>query len=125
MEQANKARGCNVSGRIHVNKVWEYPSVGLVGRFRQSSRNLYELIPYLHDEKDAMIYNPSFGVRKWAFFSLIFGLSGIEEKFRRWLLESRSGQHMSDRMGFADNLLDVVVARVCVFLIVSVFLSSE
>ena len=62
-EQADE--GCNVSGRIRVNKV-----VGSIhfspGRsFQANTRNLYELVPYL--KEDANRHDFSHTVHQWQF----------------------------------------------------------
>ena len=93
-EQADE--GCNVSGRIRVNKVVGNIHLSPGRSFQTSSRNLYELVPYLREEKDR--HDFSHTIHHLAFESELFSFFltfCIEDGFRRWwvwLLESRSGQ---------------------------------
>jgi hypothetical protein len=47
-EQADE--GCNISGRLRVNKVIGNIHLSPGRSFSTNSRNLYELVPYLRDE---------------------------------------------------------------------------
>jgi len=96
-EQADE--GCNVSGRIRVNKVVGNIHLSPGRSFQTSSRNLYELVPYLRDEKDR--HDFSHTIHYLAFES--------DDEYDYWKAEA--GNAMRDRMGLADNPLDGVVAR--------------
>ena len=122
-EQADE--GCNVSGRIRVNKVVGNIHLSPGRSFQASSRNLYELVPYLRDEKDRhdfshTIHYLAFESELSSFFRLsVLKTSLGDDEYDYWKAEA--GNAMRDRMGLADNPLDGVVARVCVPLIVSLF----
>lgn len=47
-EQTNE--GCNISGRIRVNKVIGNIHLSPGRSFQTNSRNIYELVPYLRDD---------------------------------------------------------------------------
>lgn len=75
---------------------WQYPSVArsvvpdkFTGPIRtRSLPSWWKGPPWF------LPYNPSYGVRKWAFFFSVFSTFSIEDEFRRWwvwLLESWSG----------------------------------
>lgn len=62
-EQADE--GCNVSGRIRVNKVVGNIHFSPGRSFQANTRNLYELVPYLKD--DINRHDFSHTVHHWAF----------------------------------------------------------
>lgn len=83
-EQADE--GCNVSGRIRVNKVVGNIHLSPGRSFQTSSRNLYELVPYLREEKDRhdfshTIHHLAFESELFPFF--FFLTFCIEDGFRR------------------------------------------
>jgi len=70
--------GCNIAGRIRVNKVVGNIHLSLGRSFQTSSRNLYELVPYLRDEKDRHDFSHTvhhLAFESESFFSFL-GLSG-------------------------------------------------
>ena len=62
--------GCNISGRIRVNKVVGNIHLSAGRSFQTNSRNLYELVPYLRDEKDR--HDFSHTIHHFAFESELF-----------------------------------------------------
>lgn len=62
-EQADE--GCNVSGRIRVNKVIGNIHFSPGRSFQANTRNLYELVPYLKD--DANRHDFTHTIHQWAF----------------------------------------------------------
>jgi len=86
--------GCNVAGRIRLNKVVGNIHLSPGRSFQTSSRNIYELVPYLRDEKDR--HDFSHTIHQLAFQS--------DDEYDYWKAET--GRAMRDRMGFAENPLD-------------------
>lgn len=90
-EQADE--GCNVSGRIRVNKV-----VGNIhmspGRSFQSPRNLYELVPYLKDDNNK--HDFSHTIHHFAFEG--------DDEYDYW--KAQVGRAMKQRLGLSTNPLD-------------------
>ena len=128
-EQADE--GCNVSGRIRVNKVVGNIHLSPGRSFQTSSRNLYELVPYLREEKDRhdfshTIHQLAFESEFFPFFFFWLSVSktGLgDDEYDYWKAEA--GNAMRDRMGLAENPLDGVVARVCTPHIVFLFSESN
>ena len=87
--------------------------------FQASSQNLYELVPYLRDEKDRhdfshTIHHMAFESELFSFLSFrlsVLKMSLGDDEYDYWKAEA--GIAMRDRMGLADNPLDGVVAQVC------------
>ncbi|KAF8645112.1 hypothetical protein AX16_007941 [Volvariella volvacea WC 439] len=96
-EQANE--GCNISGRIRVNKVVGNIHLSLGRAFQASSRDFYELVPYLHD--DANRHDFSHHIHHLSF-------EGDDEYDYFKADVSRS---MRKRLGLGVNPLDNTVAR--------------
>ncbi|KAF8807133.1 Sec1-like protein [Phlegmacium glaucopus] len=96
-EQADE--GCNIAGRMRVNKVVGNIHLSLGRSFQSSSRNLYELVPYLRDEKDR--HDFSHVVHHLAFES--------DDEYDYWKAEA--GKAMRRRMGLAENPLDGAAAH--------------
>lgn len=92
--------GCNVSGRIRVNKVIGNIHMSPGRSFQSNSRNIYELVPYLKDEQN-----------KHDFGHIVhyFGFEGDDE-YDYWKAEA--GQKMRKKMGLIRNPLDGIEARV-------------
>jgi len=96
-EQANE--GCNVSGRIRVNKVIGNIHLSPGRSFQTNSRNVYELVPYLRDDGN-----------RHDFSHTIYGFSfeGDDEYDYTKASVSRS---MKERLGLGVNPLDGTYAR--------------
>jgi endoplasmic reticulum-Golgi intermediate compartment protein 3 len=91
-EQSNE--GCNVSGRIRINKVIGNIHLSPGRSFQTTSRNYYELVPYLRD--DGHPHDFSHTIHQFAF-------EGDDEyDFRK----ARLGREMRERMGLGANPLD-------------------
>ncbi|KAJ3834993.1 Sec1 family-domain-containing protein [Lentinula raphanica] len=91
-EQANE--GCNIAGRIRVHKVIGNIHLSPGKSFQSSSRNIYELVPYLRDDGN-----------KHDFSHTIHQLSfeGDDEyDFRK----AKLGREMKARLGLSKNPLD-------------------
>ncbi|KIY68329.1 DUF1692-domain-containing protein [Cylindrobasidium torrendii FP15055 ss-10] len=96
-DQANE--GCNISGRIRVNKVIGNIHLSPGRSFQASARNFYELVPYLRE--DGNRHDFSHTIHKLAF-------EGDDEYDVR---KSKSGREMKARMGLDSNPLDGSVGR--------------
>ncbi|KAF9049477.1 Sec1-like protein [Hymenopellis radicata] len=96
-EQANE--GCNISGRIRVNKVIGNIHLSPGRSFQTSSRNFYELVPYLRD--DGNRHDFSHTIHKFSF-------EGDDEYD---VNKARAGRDMKERLGIGRNPLDGAVGR--------------
>ncbi|KAF8158372.1 Sec1 family-domain-containing protein [Crassisporium funariophilum] len=96
-EQADE--GCNISGRIRVNKVIGNIHLSPGRSFQTSSRNLYELVPYLRDDKNR--HDFSHTIHHFAFEG--------DDEYDYWKAEA--GRDMKKRMGLTENPLDGAIQR--------------
>ncbi|TFK27729.1 Sec1-like protein [Coprinopsis marcescibilis] len=96
-EQADE--GCNVSGRVRVNKVIGNIHMSPGRSFQTNSRNIYELVPYLRDDQNKHDFSHKIHY---------FGFEGDDE-YDYWKAEA--GQKMKQRMGITKNPLDVTEGR--------------
>ncbi|KAJ4472397.1 Sec1 family-domain-containing protein [Lentinula lateritia] len=109
-EQANE--GCNIAGRLRVNKVIGNIHLSPGKSFQSSARNIYELVPYLRDDGN-----------KHDFSHTIHQLSfeGDDEYDYR---KAKIGREMKARLGLDTNPLDDTLHRVGISRIISTFLHS-
>jgi len=96
-EQANE--GCNISGRIRVNKVIGNIHLSPGRSFQTSSRNVYELVPYLRD--DGSRHDFSHEIHRFAFEG--------DDEYNYWKAEA--GRTMRKRLGIAADPLDNTQGR--------------
>ncbi|KAF9483372.1 Sec1-like protein [Pholiota conissans] len=96
-EQADE--GCNVSGRIRVNKVAGNIHFSPGRSFQTNSRNLYELVPYLRDDQNR--HDFSHTIHHFSFEG--------DDEYDFWKAES--SKEMKKRMGLNTNPLDNVEGR--------------
>ncbi|KAF8160191.1 Sec1-like protein [Pholiota molesta] len=107
-DQANE--GCNVSGRIRVNKVVGNIHFSPGRSFQTNSRNLYELVPYLRDDQNR--HDFSHTIHHFAFegkSSILPTFNPCDDEYDFWKAESSKG--MKKRMGLSTNPLDNVQGR--------------
>ena len=97
-DQSNE--GCNVAGRIRVNKVIGNIHLSPGKSFQTSSRNIYELVPYLRD--DGNRHDFSHTIHHFGF------MTDAEYNMRA----ARSGTAMKRRLGLDKDPLDGYIARV-------------
>ncbi|KAF5382591.1 hypothetical protein D9615_002921 [Tricholomella constricta] len=93
-EQTNE--GCNISGRIRVNKVIGNIHLSPGRSFQTNSRNMYELVPYLRD--DGTRHDFSHFIRAG------------DDEYDYWKAEA--GKAMKKRLGIAADPLDNTQGRV-------------
>ncbi|RDB17990.1 Endoplasmic reticulum-Golgi intermediate compartment protein 3 [Hypsizygus marmoreus] len=91
-EQTNE--GCNISGRIRVNKVVGNIHLSPGRSFQTNSRNAYELVPYLRD--DGSRHDFSHEIHHFAFEG--------DDEYDYWKAEA--GRAMRKRLGIAADPLD-------------------
>ncbi|KAJ7175975.1 Sec1 family-domain-containing protein [Mycena filopes] len=96
-EQSNE--GCNISGRIRVNKVIGNIHLSPGRSFQTNSRNIYELVPYLRD--DGNRHDFSHTIHQLAF-------EGDDEYD---IYKAKAGLAMRERLGIDKNPLDGARAR--------------
>jgi len=96
-EQSNE--GCNISGRIRVNKVVGNIHLSPGRSFQTNSRNFYELVPYLRD--DGSRHDFSHTVHHFAFEG--------DDEYDYWKAEA--GKSMKKRLGITAGPLDNTHAR--------------
>ncbi|KAJ6477317.1 Sec1 family-domain-containing protein [Mycena vitilis] len=96
-EQSNE--GCNISGRVRVNKVIGNIHLSPGRSFQTNSRNIYELVPYLRDDGNRHDFTHT--IHQFAF-------EGDDEYDIRKAELSRA---MKQRMGIGKNPLDGHHAR--------------
>jgi len=96
-EQANE--GCNISGRIRVNKVIGNIHLSPGRSFQTSTRNVYELVPYLRD--DGSRHDFSHDIHHFAFEG--------DDEYDYWKAEA--GRAMRKRLGIAADPLDNTQGR--------------
>lgn len=97
-DQSNE--GCNVAGRIRVNKVIGNIHLSPGKSFQTSSRNIYELVPYLRN--DGNRHDFSHTIHHFGF------MTDAEYDLRK----AKSGNAMKQRLGLDKDPLDGNVARV-------------
>ncbi|KIM43117.1 hypothetical protein M413DRAFT_443928 [Hebeloma cylindrosporum] len=91
-EQADE--GCNISGRIRVNKVIGNIHFSPGRSFQTNTRNLYELVPYLRDNTNH---------HDFSHFIHNFAFEGDDEYD---FLKAEASKDMKKRMGLGANPLD-------------------
>jgi len=96
-EQSNE--GCNISGRIRVNKVIGNIHLSPGRSFQTNSRNIYELVPYLRD--DGNRHDFSHTIHHFAFEG--------DDEYDHY--KAQLGRTMKERMGIGKNPLDGARAR--------------
>ncbi|KAK0188075.1 Sec1-like protein [Armillaria mellea] len=96
-EQADE--GCNVSGRIRVNKVIGNIHLSPGRSFQTSGRNVYDLVPYLKD--DGNRHDFSHTIHQFSF-------EGDDEYD---IFKAASGREMKQRLGLGQNPLDGTAGR--------------
>ncbi|KAJ8080455.1 vacuolar protein sorting-associated protein 45 [Marasmius tenuissimus] len=96
-EQANE--GCNIAGRIRVNKVIGNIHLSPGRSFQTTGRNYYELVPYLRD--DGNRHDFSHTVHKFSF-------EGDDEYD---YYKAEAGREMKKRLGLGQNPLDNATGR--------------
>ncbi|KAJ7781802.1 Sec1-like protein [Mycena maculata] len=96
-EQSNE--GCNISGRIRVNKVIGNIHLSPGRSFQTNSRNFYELVPYLRD--DGNRHDFSHTIHEFAF-------QGDDEYD---VYKAKASRAMKERLGIGKNPLDGTRAR--------------
>lgn len=97
-EQASE--GCNIYGRVRVNKVVGNIHLSPGRSFRSSISNIYDLVPYLRD--DGNRHDFSHTIHEFAF-------EGDDEYD---LFKAKAGREMKQRIGIEANPLDGAVGRV-------------
>lgn len=103
-EQASE--GCNIAGRVRVNKVVGNIHLSPGRSFRASAQNIYELVPYL--KEDGNRHDFTHTIHEFAF-------EGDDEyDFQK----AELGHKLKQKMGIEANPLDGTTARVCRFLCV-------
>ncbi|KAF7985600.1 hypothetical protein HWV62_3903 [Athelia sp. TMB] len=95
-EQSNE--GCNISGRLRVNKVIGNIHMSPGKSFQSSSRNIYELVPYLRN--DGNRHDFSHTIHQFSF------MSDDELDFRK----RKTGMLMKEKLDLLTNPLDGSVA---------------
>ncbi|CAK5270341.1 unnamed protein product [Mycena citricolor] len=96
-EQSNE--GCNISGRVRVNKVIGNIHLSPGRSFQASARNIYELVPYLRD--DGNRHDFSHTINHLSF-------QGDDEYD---MYKAKIGESMKQRLGIGQNPLDGSRAR--------------
>ncbi|KJA16499.1 hypothetical protein HYPSUDRAFT_147686 [Hypholoma sublateritium FD-334 SS-4] len=96
-EQADE--GCNISGRIRVNKVVGNIHLSPGRSFQTNSRNLYELVPYLRDDQNRHDFSHTIHH---------FSFEGDDEYD---FYKSAASKDMKKRMGLVGNPLDKVEGK--------------
>ncbi|KAI0328911.1 Sec1-domain-containing protein [Cubamyces sp. BRFM 1775] len=91
-EQASE--GCNIAGRVRVNKVVGNIHLSPGRSFRTSAHNLYELVPYLRTDGNRHDFTHT--IHKFAF-------EGDDEYD---LTKAKIGKELKQRLGIAENPLD-------------------
>ena len=98
--QEQASEGCNIYGRLRVNKVVGNIHLSPGRSFRSSMTNIYDLVPYLRD--DGNRHDFSHTIHEFAF-------EGDDEYD---LFKAKAGREMKRRMGIEANPLDGAVGRV-------------
>lgn len=98
-EQASE--GCNIAGRVRLNKVVGNIHLSPGRSFRSSAQRIYELVPYLKDDGNRHDFTHT--IHELAF-------EGDDEYD---MYKAELGREMKKRMGIEDNPLDGTTLRVC------------
>ncbi|KDQ62502.1 hypothetical protein JAAARDRAFT_121394 [Jaapia argillacea MUCL 33604] len=96
-EQASE--GCNISGRLRVNKVIGNIHLSPGRSFQSSGRNVYDLVPYLRD--DGNRHDFSHTIYEFAFLG--------DDEYDIFKLQA--GTEMKKLLGISGNPLDGTIAR--------------
>ncbi|KAG8214562.1 Sec1 family-domain-containing protein [Butyriboletus roseoflavus] len=91
--------GCNLSGRIRVNKVIGNINISPGRSYQTNNRYFYDLVPYLKDDKN--IHDFSHIVHEFYFMA--------DDEYNP--AKSKIGKEMRRRMGIEENPLDAYEAR--------------
>ncbi|KAI9059274.1 Sec1-like protein [Trametes sanguinea] len=91
--------GCNISGRIRVNKVVGNIHLSPGRSFRTSSHNLYDLVPYLRTDGNRHDFTHT--IHHFAFSS--------DDEYDN--AKARVGKELKERLGIAANPLDGTSGR--------------
>jgi len=91
--------GCNISGVIRINKVVGNIHLSPGRSFQTNSRNLYELVPYLRDDKNK---------HDWSHTINSFAFQGDDEFD---YIKSQVSRSMKQRLGLGVNPLDGTSAK--------------
>ncbi|KAJ7600844.1 Sec1-like protein [Mycena floridula] len=94
--------GCNIAGKVRVNKVIGNIHLSPGRSFQTSGRSFYELVPYLRD--DGARHDFSHTIHKFAF-------EGDDEYD---IFKAQVGQSMKTRLGLGPNPLDGSMARLTI-----------
>lgn len=94
------SEGCNISGRVRVNKVIGNIHLSPGKSFQSSATNIYELVPYLKDDKNRHDFSH-------IVHSLTFGADDEYDSRK-----TKIANEMKQRMGIDSNPLDGYHARV-------------
>jgi len=92
--------GCNLSGRIRVNKVIGNINISPGRSYQAGSRNFQDLVPYLRD--DGNPHDFSHMIHEFFFMA--------DDEYNPG--KAKIGKEMKQRMGIAENPLDGVEAKV-------------
>ncbi|KAF8555720.1 Sec1-like protein [Imleria badia] len=93
------SEGCNISGRIRVNKVIGNINISPGRSYQTNSRYFHDLVPYLRDDKN--IHDFSHTVHEFYFMA--------DDEYNP--TKSRIGKEMRKRMGIEENPLDAYEAK--------------
>jgi len=96
-DQSNE--GCNISGRLRVNKVAGNIHLSPGKSFQSSSRNVYELVPYLRN--DGNRHDFSHTINQFSFMG--------DDEYD--ITKAKYGNEMKQKLGLDSNPLDGTVAR--------------
>lgn len=94
------SEGCNVSGRIRVNKVIGNINISPGRSYQTNNRHFYDLVPYLKDDKN--IHDFSHTVHEIYFMA--------DDEYNP--TKSKIGKDMRKRMGIEENPMDGYEAKV-------------
>ena len=97
-EQAHE--GCNIAGRVRVNKVVGNIHLSPGRSFRSAARNLYELVPYLRTDGNRHDFTHT--IHK-------FAIEGDDEYD---INKAKLGRDLKAKLGIAANPLDGTQGRV-------------
>jgi len=92
--------GCNIFGRIRVNKVIGNIFISPGKSYQTNNRHFYDLVPYL---KDGQAHDFSHIIHELYFMT--------DDEYNP--AKSRLGKEMRKRIGIEDNPLDAYEAKVC------------
>jgi len=96
-EQASE--GCNISGRVRVNKVVGNIHLSPGRSFRTATNDIYDLVPYLRDDGNRHDFSHTI-------YTLAF--EGDDEGD---ISKAKAGREVKERMGISGNPLDGKLAR--------------